>query len=269
MTLAIKKEMVFGLLLILLLVLFILNMSKQGHTGSKFSDLLGDNGITIVSGGDRNAIDLSITYKLPAQVTINGTNINYYKWPLLYLIDANNTPGVTPASLNSDSGYLKPPPSALLNSSFITYGTGDAGTTGYYAPSGLTVPVGSGNYFPNLINLTNLYSSNPLTSPTTGAFPAGESLTAETTGTWVIPGNTSVISAPLINGRSYILGVSAQLVSNYVNLFGNTKYQPAAGITRRYGNFTYFTSTYNIAGLSVVIPGAPSGSSSATMTLQI
>ena len=248
-------------------------MTKKGNTGSKFSDLLGDNGITIVSGGDRNAIDLSITYKLPAQVTINGTNINYYKWPLLYLIDANNVSGVTPASLNSDSGYLKPPPSALLNSSYITYGTGAAGTTGYYAPSGLTVPVGSGNYFPNLINLSNLYSTNPLTAPsgagTTPFTVSSDTITAESTGTWIISGNTSVINAPLINGRNYILGVSAQLVSNYVNLFGNTKYQPATGITRRYGNFTYFTSTYSIAGLSVIIPGAPSGSSSATMTLQI
>jgi len=264
MPLAIKKEMVFGLLLLLLLVLFILNMTKKGNTGSKFGDILGDDGIRIMESAERNALDSSITYTLPGQVTINGNPVNYYKWPLLYLIDANSSPGTTPASLSGNDAYKKPPPKALLNMDYVTYGPGAAGTTGHYAAS-----PAADSYFPNMIDLNALYSSTPLISPATGAFPAGESLNAATTGTWVLPGLSAVIKAPLVNGRKYILGVSAQLLSDYVNLFGNNKYLPTAPITHRYGNFVYVEVAYSIAGLTVVIPGAPTGTGAVTLSLQI
>jgi len=270
MPIAIKKEMVFGLLILLLVILFVLNMTKKGNTGvSKFGDLMGEDGIQIIESNVRNALDSSVTYTLPGTVTISGNVASYYKWPLLYLIDANNA-RIDAATLSSDAAYKKPPPKALLNSANVTYDTGaSVGTIGYYAPA--SVP--SGNFFPNLINLTNLYGTTTnqnLQAPSTGAFSVNSDIVAaSSTGTWIIPGLSTVINAPLILGRKYILGVSAQLTNSYVNLYGTSKYVVMDPINKRYGNFVYVYADYSGTGLTVTVPNSPTGASAATLTLTI
>ena len=267
MPIAIKKEMVFGLLIILLIILVVLNMTKKGNTGSNFGDLLGENGIQILSDPDRNAIDSSIAYTLPGEITIGTSVASYYKWPLLYLIDASNVTSVSASSLSADSAYKKPPPKALINNSYVSYGA--AGTT-YYAPS----TIADGNFFPNLINLTNLYGNNPdhnLQLPSSGGFTVGENNTVapSASGTWVIPGLSAVINTPLVSGKTYILGISAQLTNPYVNLYGTSKYVGADPVNKRFGNFIYVNASYSVSGLTVTVPLSPSGATASTLTLTI
>jgi len=269
---AIKKELVFGLLILLLLVLFILNMTKkEGNTGSKFADLLGDGGLLIIESSTRNAVDSQITYTLPTSITIGGSVASYYKWPLLYLIDVGSIASPpTIAALNASNYYKKPPPKALLNSDYVANGGGAAGTTGYYA---LTTTPSDGTFFPNLINLTNLYGSTPtnnLQAPATGSFTVTDNTVgASASGSWILPGLKDVINAPLIPGRAYILGVSAQLTAAYVNLYGTSKYVAADPINKRFGNFTYVQVSYSLNGLLIAAPGAPTGAAASTLTLTI
>ena len=275
MPIAIKKELVFGILILLLLVLFILNMTKKaGNTDSKFANLLGQEGLIIIESTTRNAVDSSITYTLPSTTIINNVNASYYKWPLLYLIDVGSitTSQPTAATLNNSDAYKKPPPKALLNSASVSFGNTAAGTTGYYA---LTSLPAEGTFFPNLINLTNLYGSTPtnnLQAPTSNAFTVNttdNTVAASSTGSWVLPGLSAVINAPLINGRSYILGVSAQLTAAYVNLYGTSKYVISPPIDKRFGSFTYVPVSYSLSGLTVTVPGSPSDASAVTLTLSI
>lgn len=277
MPVTIKKEVVFGVLILLLLLLFVLNMTKKGHTGLKFGDVLGDDGVTIVVDANRNALDSSITFQVPANTpTINSVASKIYKFPLLYLIDPNSS-GSTVNTIDNDSSYDKPPPTALINSAnkasspaldVTTFGTGVVGSTGYYAPS----TVGSGKYFPNLLNLVNLYSNTPgISAPATGGFTLnGDSLTLSSTGTWVISGLSNYVNCPLINGRTYVLGLALQLTDNpYVNFDGASRTVLQSPLTRRYGNFKYVSVTYSISGLTIATPDMPSGATAATLQLTI
>lgn len=236
---------------VILLFIFIVNNIAISST---FGNILGEEGIIVVETKERNMLDFSFRYAMPSLPNLpQGISTSFYKWPLLYLIDPTQS-NVTLNSILTEYSeyYLKPPPKALLNLDYVSYG--DSGE-GYYTPS--NVPFG--NYFPNIINLKNLYSDslslNLKPHPLYPFVVDGKNTVREKTkGGWVIQGLSSIINTSLVPGRNYILGISLQLINKYINVQGTTKFIGVNPIEYRYGNFTYVNLKYSLTGLNVVVP---------------
>ena len=233
--------------LLILIVLFLIILIGINIT-SKFGDILGEDDIVVLDSDEINMLDFSFKYSIPPLPTFpKGVTASFYKWPLLYLIDSTNTI-ITANTLPSE--YTKPPPKALLNMEYTTYG---GNGLDYYAPS----DPDDGEYFPNLINLKVLLSDsgpNLIPHPNLPFNVKGDIIPEKSLGGWILPGLSTVIIASLAPGRKYILGISLQLINNYINIQGNDKFLAVKPIEYRYGNFKYVDLKYSLDGLKVIAP---------------
>jgi hypothetical protein len=248
-----------NILLVTIVIVFIFiinnigNIFKNSITQSKFGDLLGEDGIIVLETKERNMLDFSFRYSLPSLPKLpQGVSTSFYKWPLLYLIDPSQS-NITLNSIITEYSeyYLKPPPKALLNIDYVSYGpTGEE----YYSPNNIPF----GKYFPNIINLTNLYSNSvSLNLKPHPVYPFkvdNNTIKEKSSGGWIIQGLSSIINTSLVPGREYILGISLQLINKYINVQGTTKFIGVKPIEYRYGNFNYVKIIYSLTGLNVITP---------------
>jgi hypothetical protein len=254
------NKLIFLVSLIVLLLLLLLLFNNR----NMFGDILGEDDIVVLETKDRNMLDFTFRYSTPALPSLPGrVSTSFYKWPLLYLIDPT---GSTFTSQTLSGEYTKPPPKALLNIDYISYG--ETGIN-YYSPGNDIKP---GYYFPNIINLNELLNNNS-NSGSSGInntnnninnnlkpsvmspfVVSGDTIPEKTQGGWILQGLSSIINTPLVPERTYILGIALQLTNNYINIQGNTRYTGVRPIIYRYGNFSYTELKYSLSGLSITGP---------------
>jgi hypothetical protein len=285
---------------LLIIIIGVLVITKE-QFGNVFGTVGGvaNTEITVLDPTGAKFAPFGIVYRTPVNY-FNSTyssvtvpqNTRFYKYPLLYLFDASQIPVSGGVQYNNSSyfsganNYLRPPVSALTT-------VVPSGTTQYNGPT--TLP-SSGNYFPNIISISTLYpggGSSPLFSPpSTSTNPNSDQINTSLTATgmpvgttinvveaaisgaqdngnlvttsqwmgWVVSPN--VIQVPLTVGRTYVLGIAAQLNMNSIS--GNTT------IPRRYGDFKYVDVVMSIDnGLVEARPGGVSNAGISFGTLTI
>ena len=219
-------------LLIILLLLF------KNYRISSFS--AGSTGVELIY---TTGVPFIISYTIPNN---NGGNLEYFKWPLLYLIDTSNSGNQTASFFNNNKEYLKPPPKVLTNSDYVLFGNGESTK---YSPEG--IPLGGTNnpYYPNLINTTNINDTNMFlaTESSNPKIPPGvvqptiknNTLRGGDVPYWVFNSSSSILNAPLVIDQTYVMGIALQMNKPYINIKATIKNSSDPLIKYRYTNFNY------------------------------
>ena len=285
------KEDYFMFMLIGAVFLILVFLVISGNNDKpKFSDITnidGGQSYTVVSDSARNSLDITIKYTTPANPSSGAlAGVAIYKWPIVYLIDITGmstslptTSGVATGTqittienyFNGYAGTNIPSPKQLLlsDTTNVAVGAGTIANATYYQSASIATS-GTPTFFPNMINLSNLLSSASATyNMTTDPAPVSDALSYSTSYTQTLSGVSQVVRAPLITGKSYVLGIAVQYATNYINAKGTAANAGADPLTRRFSKFNYKVITPALGATSITVsyPTVPAIDAAAPITL--
>ena len=203
--------MIIILVLIMVIIILLLN-SHQNFGNVYYSSPLN---ITI-NISTKNSVPSTLTFTTPSKYPTGVTS--FYKFPLLYLFDVSNVPGLNNTNINTlfntysgtySKSFLKPARDVLLTRAITT--------TGNYtiiAPGVTTLPSGPGpswtGYPPNILDISKIdtvlfknQSTNPATNVSNG-IPINTTVTIDISE--VIASYVSVMKSENL----YVLGLALQ-----------------------------------------------------------